>query len=116
MLEIAAGTGFGEGIHPVEEFTDGAVGHLRSLVDEGLAQIRQAGITEAHGHIAFGQPVEQISRLAQQTQAGLIVVGHRHRGLLARWWQGSLSQRLIDQSRCSVLIALHPEDESRDSR
>ncbi|MBA1148755.1 universal stress protein [Ectothiorhodospiraceae bacterium WFHF3C12] len=113
VMELTGSSGFGEGIHPLETFDDGPVGHLRRLVDEAVVEVREAGVDDVQGHIAFGQPVEQIDRLARQIDADLIVVGHRSRGLLTWWWQGSLSHRLLDRVHCSVLVARHPEDEAR---
>lgn len=113
VMEISGSCAFGEGIYPLEDFADNEVSHLSQLVNEGLEQIRSHGIDEPHGHVAFGQPVEQISYLARQIDADLIVVGHRNRGLLTRWWQGSLSRQLLDHVNCSVLVSLHPEDEKR---
>ena len=104
VLRIAAGNEYGEGLFSLDDFEGDNVRHLRALVDEGLSLIRAEGIDRAQGHIAFGQPLEQIPRLAHQIGADLIVVGHRHRGRLARWWQGSLTLGLIDQVDCSVLV------------
>lgn len=115
VLEISGSDAFGEGIHPVESFEGSELARLRALVDEGLNRLRTDGIKSPQGHIAFGRPVEQIAELARRVDADLIVVGHRHRGLLARWWQGSLSQRLIDQVNCSVLIALDSSNVDAES-
>ena len=109
VLRISAGNEFGEGLFSLEELEGENVRHLRELVDEGLDLIRQYGV-EAQGHIAFGQPIEQIPRLAQSVAADLIVVGHRHRGPMARWWQSSLSHGLIDHVDCSVLVAYAPAE------
>ena len=106
VLKIAAGGEYGEGLFSLDDFEGENVRHLRELVAEGLGLIRAEGIETVHGHIAFGQPVEQIQYLARKVAADLIVVGHHHRGPLARWWQGSLSHGLIDHVNCSVLIAL----------
>lgn len=113
VMEISGSCAFGEGIYALEDVEGNEVSQLSALVNEGLDQIHAHGIKQAHGHIAFGQPVEQISQMAQQISADLIVVGHRNRGLLSRWWQGSLSRQLLDLVRCSVLVSLHPEDEKR---
>ena len=106
VLKIAAGAEYGEGLFSLDDFEGENVRHLRELVAEGLALIRAEGVETVHGHIAFGQPVEQIQYLARKVAADLIVVGHHHRGPLARWWQGSLSHGMIDHVDCSVLVAL----------
>lgn len=106
VLKISSGNEYGEGLFSLDDFEGENVRHLRQLVDEGLDLIRAEGVENVQGHIAFGQPVEQIRKLAGKVDADLVVVGHRHRGPLARWWQSSLSHGLIDQVECSVLIAL----------
>ena len=113
VMEVAKSCAFTQGIYALEEIANSEMSDLTGLVDEGLEQIRNRGIREPNGHIALGQPVEQISHLARKIQADLIVVGHKHRSPLTRWWQGSLSRRLIDEANCSVLVALHPEDDQR---
>lgn len=104
VLRIAAGNEYGEGLFSLDDFEGDEVRHLRELVEEGLTLIRAEGVDSAKGHIAFGQPLELIPQLARLIQADLIVVGHRHRGRLARWWQSSVSRGLIDQVDCSVLV------------
>jgi nucleotide-binding universal stress UspA family protein len=53
----------------------------------------------------MGAPAQQIAAVAEEIGAGLVVVGHRRSGPLARWWFGSVGTYLTDQLRCSVLIA-----------
>lgn len=104
VLETGA-EGFGEGVHPLERFDHSGVAHLRAVVDAGLEQLRARGISAPEGHLAFGRPLEQITKLAARIDADLVVVGHRHRGRLQQWWDGSLSRELLDRLRCSLLIA-----------
>nr|WP_232290721.1 universal stress protein [Polaromonas naphthalenivorans] len=43
----------------------------------------------------------EITRCADSIQAGLVVVGHKHRsGWAARWWSGSVSRALIKHAPC----------------
>ncbi len=117
VLDTAGVHGFGEGVHPLERFDHSGVAQLRTRVDASLEQLRAHGIAEPKGHIAFGQPLEQIAHiafgqpleqiahLAARVEADLVVVGHRHRTRLQQWWDGSLSRELLDRLRCSLLIA-----------
>ncbi|MEQ5834892.1 universal stress protein [Marinobacter sp. R17] len=107
VLELTGSAGFGEGIHPIDDFDDDQLGYLRKLVDEGLEQLRASDVHDPEGHVAFGDPVEHIAGLAKEIKADLVVVGHRHQGLLARWWQGSLSRALLDEVDCSILVAMN---------
>ena len=46
-------------------------------------------------------------RLANELPAELIVIGHKRRTSLAsRWWHNSVGASLLEQSPCSILIAV----------
>lgn len=78
----------------------------QEIVDEGVSLLTRGGHV-AQGHLAFGEPVEEICRLAEALGAGLIVVGHRKQASLAsRWWKGSVGTSLLERAPCSVLIVL----------
>jgi hypothetical protein len=42
----------------------------------------------------------------------LIVVGHKHRTRLARWWSESDEESLLERIRCSILVAVAVSDEA----
>ena len=92
-----------EGFLP-EELLEEEKKRAQEVLEEGVAQLRDRGYAVT-GHLAVGEPVEEICRLASEIGAGLIVVGHERRGI-ARWWHGSVGKTLIDHSPCSVFIAL----------
>lgn len=76
------------------------------ILDEGLAQLTQAGHT-AQGALLVGDAVEELSRFAKKVEANLIIVGHKHLdSWAARWWRGSVSSALIERAPCSVLVAI----------
>jgi nucleotide-binding universal stress UspA family protein len=78
------------------------------VLDEGIRTLRDRGF-KATGHLAVGEPVEEICRLAKSERADLIVVGHnQNTSFAARWWKGSVGASLLDYSPCSILIALSP--------
>ena len=56
-----------------------------------------------------GRPVEEITELAEEQQADLIVVGTSEPGFLERLFGGSTSQGVARRARCDVLI-VHPHD------
>jgi nucleotide-binding universal stress UspA family protein len=74
------------------------------VLEEGVAQLKDRGYVVT-GHLAVGEPVEEICRLASDIGADLIVVGHERRGI-ARWWHGSVGKMLLDHAPCSVFIAI----------
>jgi nucleotide-binding universal stress UspA family protein len=44
-------------------------------------------------------------RYVEEVGADLVVLGHTNKGLLARWLQGSIGARLLNQLPCSLLVA-----------
>ena len=76
----------------------------RGILREGVEWLRARGL-EAHGKLVFGDPLEHIPATARAIGADLIVVGHRQRSRLARWWSDSDEETLLDASPCSILAA-----------
>ena len=76
----------------------------RSILNEGVDWLALRGV-KAQSHLAYGVPVEEISRMAEKIQADLVVVGHRRRHGVARWWGGSSSATLLDRLSCSLLVS-----------
>ena len=94
-----------EGFVP-EELLEEEKKRTQQVLDEGVQSLAGRGF-KAAGHLAVGEPVEEICRLAKEIGAELIVVGHnQNTSFAARWWKGSVGAALIDYSPCSVLIAL----------
>jgi len=92
-----------EGFLP-EELLEEEKKRAQEVLDEGVAQLKDRGYAVS-GHLAVGEPVEEICRLASDIGADLIVVGHERKGI-ARWWRGSVGKSLIDHAPCSVFIAV----------
>jgi nucleotide-binding universal stress UspA family protein len=80
----------------------------RALLDEGVQWLNEHGV-HAQGSLVFGDPLVQIPRCAERIGADLIVVGHRPRGRLARWWSDSEEQNLLRLVSCSILVAMGRE-------
>lgn len=77
----------------------------RRILDEGVAELRAAGIV-ASSHCSDGRPIEVIPSFARTLHADLIVLGHRHQSALARWWHGSVGSSLVHHAPCSILVAV----------
>jgi nucleotide-binding universal stress UspA family protein len=76
------------------------------IAREGVQLLAERGY-RATPHLAYGDPTEQIVRMAAELPANLIVVGHkRHRSLAARWWKSSVGVSLLEHSPCSILVAV----------
>lgn len=89
--------------------TDVACGRFedaaREILQEGVDWLAERGVS-AHGHFAFGHPIDEIARLAADLKVDLVVVGHRTRSGLSRWWMGSGNTLLLDRVSCSILVAV----------
>jgi nucleotide-binding universal stress UspA family protein len=97
-----------EGFLP-EELLEEEKRRAQEVLDEGISQLVQKGFSVT-GHLAVGEPVEEICRLASQLKCDLIVVGHAQKAsFAARWWRGSVGKSLLDYSPCSIYIALTPD-------
>lgn len=94
-----------EGFVP-EELLEEEKKRTQAVLDEGIQTLRDKGFNAA-GHLAVGEPVEEICRLAKELGVDLIVVGHNQStSFAARWWKGSVGATLLDYAPCSLLIAL----------
>ena len=92
-----------EGFLP-EELIEEEKKRMQGVLDEGLAALKEHGFSVS-GHLAVGEPVEEICRLALQIKCDVIVVGHQQKASWAsRWWRGSVGKSLLDCSPCSIFI------------
>lgn len=85
--------------------------YYRGTLDDGMKFLKSQGL-EAEGHAVHGDPVEEIVKLAKEVSADLVVVGHRERGALAKWWSTPTSVSLLDRLECSLLIGMQEGDTS----
>jgi nucleotide-binding universal stress UspA family protein len=94
-----------EGFVP-EELLEEEKKRTQQVLDEGIATLKERGFAAA-GHLAVGEPVEEICRRAKDLAVDLVVVGHnQNTSFAARWWKGSVGASLLDYSPCSILVAL----------
>jgi nucleotide-binding universal stress UspA family protein len=93
-----------EGFLP-EELLEEEKKRAQEILNEGIAQLKQKGFSVT-GHLAVGEPVEEICRLASELKCDVIVVGHQQRASFAtRWWRGSVGKTLLDLAPCSIFVA-----------
>jgi nucleotide-binding universal stress UspA family protein len=77
---------------------------LRFVFDEGVERLRQMGFKPV-ARLVSGDPSQEICAFANEVRADLVVVGHRRKSLLERWWSGSSGAWLSDQLKCSLLVS-----------
>jgi len=105
VVRMPSGLFLAEGFIP-ENLLDEEKRRSEDVLKEGTQKLTDMGF-KAEGHIAFGEPIEEICALATEVGADLIVVGHQRRAsLAARWWRNSMGASLIEYAPCSVLIAM----------
>lgn len=79
---------------------------LKEQLRKGVKTLRSMGF-EADGEILKGEVIREITRFADDQQADLIVVGHKHeKSLLRRWWSDSTAKSLVEDAPCNVLIVV----------
>lgn len=76
----------------------------RVFVDDQARRIEAEGGKVRVAHLAFGAPDEQIVRLAEEIEAGLIVTGSRGLGGVRRALVGSVSESVVRHAHCPVLV------------
>jgi nucleotide-binding universal stress UspA family protein len=78
---------------------------VTQMLDDGKERLRRVGCTATHD-VKHGDPAEQIVVSARESNADLIVLGHRDQGTLARWLNGSVGASVLHSPPCSVLVAV----------
>jgi nucleotide-binding universal stress UspA family protein len=86
-----------------EATLEAATEHYEELF-EGMRRRAQARAIDLETRVLVGHAAEQILRLAADTGADLIVVGHRGRSAMREWLFGSTSRRVVSHAACSVLV------------
>ena len=82
---------------------------LQRIVDAAVEDMRHRGL-RVTASVRFGDPAVEIVACAREWEADLIMLGHKTRGTLTRWLQGSVGAYLLHHLPCSLLVATdtHP--------
>jgi nucleotide-binding universal stress UspA family protein len=106
VLPVPGGLFLAEGYIPTEVLDDEREA-VRRLLEGGVDALKARGFP-AVGHLAWGEPVDQICGLAKQLRADLVVVAHpRATSFAARWWRGWIGSSLLEQTPCSLLLSVY---------
>ena len=76
----------------------------RRRLDEEVRRVEKAGGTLKEAHLRLGRADEEIVELADDLDAGLIVMGSRGRGRIRRALMGSVSDSVVRHAHCPVTI------------
>src|SRR5919199_4260940 len=74
------------------------------LLAEMADRLRAGGTTVTGTHLQRGEPAFEIVSLAGELGAGLIVLGSRGLGRVQRLVMGSVSEGVVHQAPCPVLV------------
>ncbi|WP_455380491.1 universal stress protein [Acidihalobacter prosperus] len=107
VMPLSLGLSVGEGFNAGEILNEDHE-YYQNILNEGVGQLHKRGLN-AQGRLVLGDPVEQITHIALEVEADLVVIGHNRRSVLSRWWRSSLETSLLDALQCSILVAQTPD-------
>jgi nucleotide-binding universal stress UspA family protein len=76
----------------------------RQILDTETERVVSAGGTVVGSHLAMGDAPREIVHLAEDLDAGLVVMGSRGRGGIRRALMGSVSDAVVRHAHCPVLV------------
>jgi nucleotide-binding universal stress UspA family protein len=74
------------------------------LLEEQVQKIMEAGGEIARAHPRFGRPYAEIVHLAEELDAGIVVVGSQGESGVRRALLGSVSDSIVRHAHCPVLV------------
>jgi nucleotide-binding universal stress UspA family protein len=76
----------------------------KEVLEQQAKRIEQSGGTVKETHLREGRAAEEIVEVAEEIDAGLIVMGSRGHGRLTRALMGSVSDTVVRHAHCPVTI------------
>lgn len=76
----------------------------RRFLEDRARRLKEETSTEVRPHFRVGKPYKEIVELAEEVDAGLIVLGSRGHGGVSRALMGSVSDAVVRHSHCPVLV------------
>ena len=76
----------------------------RDIVSKSEARARGSGLNQIESLVEVGDAAEQIVNMAGTRGVDVIVLGRRGRGTIAQLLLGSVSHKVIQIAKCSVMI------------
>lgn len=87
----------------VDEALREADGPLGKAIGWGRQEAKRAGVSCVFRK-QIGHAAELLTRIAQEEQHDLLVLGRRGRSPVKHWLIGSTTDRIVDHAPCAVLI------------
>jgi nucleotide-binding universal stress UspA family protein len=76
----------------------------RELLDNEVAQVEAAGGTVTQAHLSMGKAAPEIVVVAEEIDAGLVVMGSTGLGGIRGALLGSVSESVVKHAHCPVLV------------
>jgi nucleotide-binding universal stress UspA family protein len=76
----------------------------RELLDNEVEQVEAAGGAVTQAHLSLGKAAPEIVVVAEEIEAGLIVMGSTGQGGIKRALLGSVSESVVKHAHCPVLV------------
>lgn len=77
---------------------------LERALDEAGQKLSAQGVNAVTA-VREGNPAAEIAAYAEEIGADLVVVGHSDKGVITRWFEGSVGAGLLKALPCNLLIA-----------
>jgi nucleotide-binding universal stress UspA family protein len=84
---------------------------IQEYMQAAQRKAMMSGATDVHTIIEVGKPDDTIQEVAENFQCDAIVVGRPDRSRLDRMVMGSVSQNLIENAKCPVIIVPTPSED-----
>jgi len=81
-----------------------------ALLEEKVRQVHEMGGVVAGSHYAEGDPEEEVARLAEELEIGLIVTGGRRSGSFGHLFSGGFAEVVFRRARCAIVVARGPKE------
>lgn len=91
----------------LERFFDDQRAWAKRALEERAAEARGQGVP-AVGRVVTGSPAEEIVKAARRAGAGFVVMGTRGRGVVQRFFLGSVADRVVRTAPCAVVTVREP--------
>lgn len=76
----------------------------QDILAEQVNEVENLGGVVAQSHLRMGKPDAEVVSLAEELDAGLIVIGSRGRGGVRRALMGSVSDSVVRHAHCPVMV------------
>jgi nucleotide-binding universal stress UspA family protein len=89
--------------------------HALTLLDKRVAWIEKIGGKVAGSHYREGKPDEEVIRLSEELDVGLVIMGDRSQNWFERAFARSFSERVLSRANRPVLVVREPVSPKRKS-